>query len=394
MSLSLLLWALTLLWTSAACAPFIVKVEAEKVVAVNAFAAADNGTVCGNVASVELAAGVQYRNGNSLYTQASQAVWKHAGAHKPASEAERPIAKSSFFWRSSVGYIDERAVLHLPIDRVDWMDETVTVEVGLVERPEMVRVLALRPHFDCSTVVDLSGSSGGRGQTGAHGRAGAHGPRLDVALSYVHSKVHGRLALVRVQRADVHDEAAEQVYYLVDPSMAGDGLLIDARGGDGGSGGNGVDGISGAVGRDATKKGQRAGDGGPGGAGGPGGNGGDGGDGGAVTMFYDAGYPGLTSAIVVLAQGGRGGRGGDGGVGGDGGPGGKVFEGSQPSRHGPDGADGADGAAGRQGRPGIIRKRARDVSELFAAELVRGMPIVVEDGLHSPPSAAGPRPRL
>jgi hypothetical protein len=300
-------------------------------------------------------------------------------------------------------------VLQLPRDPLPWFDEPIRVGARVVARRELAGETTLRPRFDCGGTVDLRGAGGARGGEAEHGGPGEPGPEVHVALAYVDTRHSGRLVLVRVQRGREQPE-----FHIVDPRHPEAPFVIDARGGAGGRGGQGVTGVGGSAGVDGSNgtdgvdcadgtSGQAGTDGHPGGPGGPGGNGGPGGRGGRVIVHYDARFPELPARIQVRVEGGEAGDAGPGGTGGRGGRGGRGGKagkggasavtstgssGGAAACNGSDGSNGTDGANGLDGRPGPAgepglpgppgesHEAPADVTELFADEIKRGIPIV------------------
>lgn len=321
-----------------------------------------------------------------------------------------------FEYTTSWGQIDGDGFVRLPDDSIAAIGRTVTVEVRVAERPDLVGQLALEPDLGCGGTlggVGPAGSSGWSGDSGQSGRPGANsdtsdgtagergadggpgsdggpggaGPRVTAALAYVDAPTGQRLVVLRTW---VGGAASTTVF---DP--AGERWAVIAFGGDGGgggSGGRGGSGGSGGNGRYATSSsssgsgsgsgsssgsagtpGTNGGPGGDGGRGGDGGNGGDGGLGGSIELIYDAAFPDLVDRVILDT---RGGRGGAAGWAGDGGSGGSGGSGERRGYDGRSGQGGRTGVGGRDGGPGTRPTSAPgDVRRLFADLAERGLVI-------------------
>lgn len=332
---------------------------------------------------------------------------KQVRSHIPGEHTKGLVRTTEFEWSSNHGAVDPQAVLALPHGSFGWVDQPISVRARVIAKPVLQGENTLRPRFDCGGTLDLRGAEGARGGEAEPGGPGAAGPEVQVALAYVDTRRSGRLVLVRVQRGD---EPVE--HYIIDPRNPRAPFVIDARGGAGGGGGqgimgtSGIDGVAGAAGIDGSEcgdgtPGQPGTPGTAGGPGGPGANGGPGGVGGRVLVQYDARFPELATHVQVRVDGGEAGAagpGGPGGRGGKGGLGGKGGQGSSTSSSGvtpcagvagTDGTAGADGAAGSTGpagqpgtaaAPGERRDAPVEVSQLFAAEISRGIPVVTGAG--------------
>ena len=304
----------------------------------------------------------------------------------------------AFEWSASYGMVDDSGRLRIANDPFAVMERQVEITVRVADRPELTSSATLAPTFDCGAVANVCGDSGrmgraggpgrmgrpgqsgdssrqatngehgGNGQDGGDGGPGGAGPVVEIAVGLVESTAQGRLLVVKVGGR----------YFLADPE-AGQRIMVVASGGAGGSGGSG--GSGGAGGSGGSNNIQDAGDGGHGGDGGDGGrggNGGDGGDGGAITVYYDARFPELKEILALSTAGGSGGMGGFAGSAGGPGPGGSSASGTRGSS-GRTGLAGESGGSGRAGRAGSAPQFvAARVTDLFADEIARGIPIVTE----------------
>jgi hypothetical protein len=373
-----------------ACGPRTVSLEPKKIVSVG-IVAPGGAVLCANDDATPLRAFVRYRDGTTLASRGT-----------PGATPDAWIRPGELQWSTSAGMIDPGERLIPPTDRLTWLGQPITVRVQVTRAPAFVNAVTLAPRYDCGYVA-AAGPPGPDGGTSSHGGPGASGARVAVSLTYLEPQGQRRYVFARV-----HVEGAPDVrYYVIDPAAPGR-FTIDARGGAGGRGGAGATGSSGHSGSDGIDgsngtgcgnggNGGNGGDGGNGEDGGNGGNGGDGGDGGVVSVDYDARFPELVRLIRYdVAAGepgppGAGGNGGSGGSGGDGGDGGKGGRGTaNNSCHGSDGTSGsrgrdgssgrsgADGMIGRPGRPGEVRAQPVEVGMLFAEELARAVPIVVD----------------
>jgi hypothetical protein len=209
-----------------------------------------------------------------------------------------------------LGAVGPRGVLEMPADpRVGWGKAGKLVAAWSADPSVRVeRMVPLR--FDCSVVMDFSGSEGvngpsgqdgmdspSRGGDGTQGEPGGEGGRG--------AEVHVRVTLVAEPRTgaeilqiEAQELGKESRFAAISPE-AGE-LVIQTNGGPGGPGGNGG----------AAGEGGQSGGGGRPGSGGPGGRGGTGG---AVSVFADDSASGKLQVIVVENAGGPGGVGGGGG---------------------------------------------------------------------------------
>ncbi len=320
-----------------------------------------------------------------------------ARSSTPAESQRGMLRATEFAWSTSQGTVTPQAVLALAGDPLAWFDEPIEVKAEVVARPEMVGEAVVQPRFDCGGHVDLRGAPGARGGEAEAGGNGAPGPVVEVALAYVDTKRSGRLVLVRVTR----DGGAPE-HFLIGAQQGLAPFVLDVRGGDGGRGGQGVaglDGLPGIAGVDGPNdracadggRGTDGTDGEPGGPGAPGFDGGDGGNGGRVTLRFDARFPELANLVEVNVLGGaagEAGKGGDGGRGGAAGAAGKAGVvcanegpvGGVAGTQGMDGNPGPAGAPGFEGAPGSVERTPGDVAALFADEVARGLPVVIDGG--------------
>jgi hypothetical protein len=311
-----------------------------------------------------------------------------------------------FEYTTSWGQVDGDGFVRLPDDSIAAIGRTVTVEVRVAERPDLVGQVALTPDFGCGGNLGARGTGGSSGYGGDHGhegRAGAAGsrdhhggdgergggggpgddggpggpgPRVEAALAMVDAPTGQRFAVLRTWA----NGGTSTVVF--DPAGERWGVLaLGGSGGNGGSGGGGGRGGTGGHGwrpssssSDADAQPERGTDGGNGGDGGPGGDGGQGGDGGtggSVELIYDARFPELADRVYLDTRGGGGGSAGWAGRGSSGGSGG---DGERRGRDGRSGHDGRTGTAGRDGGPGARPVATPgDIGTLFADLADRGL---------------------
>lgn len=311
-----------------------------------------------------------------------------------------------FEYTTSWGQIDGDGYVRLPDDSIAAIGRTVTVEVRVPERPDLVGQVALTPNFGCGGNLGALGTGGASGHGGEHGyegRAGAAGsrdrhggdgerggdggpgsdggpggpgPRVEAALAMVVAPTGERFAVLRTfadggQSTVVFDPAGERWGVLALGGSGGSGGS-GGGGGRGGAGGHGWRPSSSSSDADAQpERGTDGGNGGDGGRGGDGGNGGDGGPGGSIELIYDASFPGLADRVYLDT---RGGDGGNGGWAGQGGAGGAAGDGERRGRDGHGGHEGRGGTPGRAGSPGARPvATAGDVSAVFADLAARGL---------------------
>ena len=209
-----------------------------------------------------------------------------------------------------------------------------TEELSVVARHPKAKVadtLFIPVDYISEQILDFSGSSGSSGFCGKNGDEGEDGANVEAYVQLVDINDRHMLRIKAVSRGRTD-------FALID--IEGEGLTINARGGDGGDGG---DGDNGDDGKDENDKRQAS----VGENGGPGGHGGPGGDGGQVVFHTDrASQIFIHKLIKVENDGGDGGEGGDGGDGGDGG----TTKAGDRLKDGADGCNGQDGLDGRQGR--------------------------------------------
>ena len=383
--------ALLVAGACAGCGSGMVRLDAKKVRGLRIDLADRGDTFCPSGLLPEVVAVIDYIDGRVLETRS------------PANPGGK-LRPKELVWSADVGKVEDNGVLDMPLDLLVWYDRVFAVQAQIPGRPDLKAERRITPRFDCRNVADVSGFDGYAGAGGGDGWAGGRGPRVEVALAYVDTKLHGRLVLARVKDRDL----GRWEYYLVDP-RAGQRLVITADGGDGGAGGagagaagsqgksgtRGADGASGGMCQDG-QDGAPGTDGADGADGQPGGRGGDGGDGGTVTVVYPAGFPELVQRVDISVAGGAGGAsgpGGEGGAGGAGGPGGNggsagptsdpnqscTTRAGNPGREGNKGRDGrhgSAGAAGHAGSPGTISTSPGSVQDLFWFERGRGWAIV------------------
>jgi hypothetical protein len=382
------------------------RLDASKATAISVATVANARAFCPGGESIQLAVGVSLADGKRLDT------WSRGESR----DGKLPF--NIFEYTTSWGQVDGDGFVRLPDDSIAAIGRTVTVEVRVSERPDLVGKVTLEPDFGCGGTlggVGAGGRSGWTGDAGHDGRTGAAGndtsdgqngehggdagdgsdggpggpgPRVEAAVAYVDTATGQRLAVLRTWA----DGAVATTVY--DPTGRAWGVLAHGgAGGSGGSGGRGGHGGAGGSGtyktsgsgsgsgsgsdddRDEGKPGTSGGDGGDGGRGGHGGDGGDGGNGGTIELVYDPAFPELLETIVLDNRGGGGGSGGwagDGGYPGTGGSG---------ERRGHDGRAGQSGRAGSPGRDGMSGPRAAvhpgDVRELFKDLADRGLTVVV-----------------
>lgn len=377
----------------AACSsgPRYATLDAKQAAALDLILVGGGTTFCVHGGAPQLKAVVTLSDGKRLET------WSHGQNRDGTIDFENLELSASF------GLVDRAGQVQVGGDPFAVMDRELEIAAAIAGRTEVNDSLTLRPTFDCGAVIDVSaaagpaglsgasgragraggsgdssreatdGESGGDGQDGGDGGRGDDGPAIEVAVGYVESQVHGRLALVRV---GAPSRGGAVRYLLLNP-RAGKRFVISARGGPGGYGGAG--GAGGAGGPGGSNNVQDAGDGGHGGDGGDGGrggNGGDGGDGGQVVVRFDARSPELQGLVAVVTAGGAAGGAGSGGYAGGAGTGGSSASGKRGT-NGRAGVAGQPGVAGRAGRDGPAPEYAADDSKrLFSVELARGLPIV------------------
>jgi len=382
-------WVLALLAVvvaGAGCGSRMVKLDPKKVRSVRVVLADRGESYCPAKLLAEVVAVVEYTDGRVFETWA------------PANRNGK-LRAHDLAWTAEVGVVEDNGVMTMPLDLLGWHDRVFAVRAQVPTRPELRGEQRVKPRFDCAVVAEASGLDGRNDASqGGAGKPGGAGPRVEVALAYVDTKLHGRLVFVRVRDRDL----GRWEYYLVD-RRAGQRLTIAAKGGDGGAGGNGAIGVAGQSGQRGAdgasggmcengRDGQSGTDGQPGSDGRPGGHGGDGGRGATVTVRYPAAFPELLQAIDISVAGGAGGQGGSGGAGGEGGAGGSGGNGgsagptSDPTqacttsagssgpagRKGENGRAGSAGAAGNPGAPGTIEALPSNMREVLAFELGRG----------------------
>jgi hypothetical protein len=301
----------------------------------------------------------------------------------------RVLEMAAFEWSSTWGQINDGR-LTVPRDPFAALGRDVTVEVGVVDRPDLRSSITLTPSYACGTGYYASGAygqSGRSGESGERGRGGGGGGAsqragdgedgqdggrggsgsdggpghlLRAYAGYVDTPTSGRLIAVVVVDGD------QVGRMLFDP--AGPKFVLGSLGGAGGAGGDGGrggdGGSGGAFSADATTEGD-GGNGGDGGAGGDGGDGANGGDGGELELIYDRRFPALAQAFEVTTAGGGAGGGGQGGWGGSGGSGGSTSKGrsGQGGHTGPNGRSGRGGRGGADGPPPVVK--AGDVAKQF-----------------------------
>ncbi len=381
------------------------RLDASKATAIEVATVGDARQFCPGGEAIQLAVAVSTTDGKRLDT------WS------PGEGRDGKLPFTAFEYTTTWGQVDTDGYVRLPDDAIAAIGRLVTVEVRVVERPDLVGQIALEPNFGCGGTLGglgAAGSSGWRGDggqdgrsgdagtdsrdgaPGEHGSDGGHGsgggrggpgPRVEAALAYVDTATGQRLAVLRTWA----DGGISTTVF--DP--AGNQWGVVALGGDGGGGGSGGGGGRGGAGGSGTyktsgsssgsgsgssdpgKPGTAGGSGGDGGRGGDGGNGGDGGDGGTIELIYDPAAPELLERVILDN---RGGRGGGAGWAGDAGYGGSSGAGE---RRGNDGRGGQQGRAGVSGRDGVggprAVVRAGDVRPLFADLAERGLTLATPD---------------
>ncbi len=261
-------------------------------------------------------------------------------------------------WTSSTGRVDNHGRFIAPADPLTAIGKPVQVHVAVRDRPSVADDIWLAPRYDCGTLIDLSadaapsgndgldgepgtttsGRDGGDGSDGRNGDAAEDGPMVDVSLGLI-SSATSPLAIARVTPVLGTPRYA---LFATDHGW----LSIGARGGAGGHGGRGGRGGDGAPGRDggvSARSGRLHLPKPPGRDGNDGrdGHDGAGGRGGTVTVHYDAAHPELLQLVEADTRGGSG---------------------------LPDGSDGPP-----------MRTLPDQASVLFAKELTRGLPIVINE---------------
>ena len=234
----------------------------------------------------------------------------------------------------------------LPQDPRESLNAEYTLEVFLVDRPEMAVTTTVRPRYDCRYVADFSGQPGESGEntalfqrSGWDGDDGGHGGPGGEAAAYVNAMEHNGSTLLQVRVTGTRNGQPLNRCYLLDPD--GGSLTVNVSGGPGGTGGSGNDGEDGDD-ADVNDNGEQ----GWGEDGENGGDGGDGGAGGQGWVVLDPAVEKYADRFHVDARGGApgsGGRPGDGGEGGDGDPAGDWGDDGRWGRDGHAGPDGPDG---------------------------------------------------
>jgi hypothetical protein len=387
---ALALAALLSLASAALRGPQPAKLDVKKVTAVELSLVGGGATFCPNGTPAQMRVVATVAGGKQ------QTTWAQGESR------DGKLEHAAFTWTTDVGAIDGDGILRLPADPFAVVDRTITVGVQVPGKPELGGQLTLAPVFDCGGMAVFSGAAGEPGRVGADGRLGRNGdsghsskqatdgengqsgqdggdagdggpgPALEVALGYVDTERHGRLALIRIAAAG---GGATVHHALFDP--AGLPFSVGALGGAGGPGGPGGQGGQGGFGgSNNIQGGGDGGNGGDGGDGGRGGHGGDGGDGGSILVRVDRSHPELARQVRFDTSGGPGGGGGYPGGAGPGGPGGSSASGAagQGGRFGVAGSSSGEG--GRAGRNGPAVKLVKEpAKQLFADEIARGIRI-------------------
>ena len=244
----------------------------------------------------------------------------------PETGGLAPLNPADLSWNVPFGQFTSDLVYVPPFDLLPVIGGDLTVTVWVTKQPSVHAQLVLRPRFDGSQYLNLSGRNGSLGSFSSPGTEGEPGPLVRVAIGYLDGPTKTRLVLVRVD-----DARGLRARTVVAPG--GPPLQIFLDGGSGGMGGPGIERGYGVYARTT-----------------PSGIGGNGGDGGGAEIEYDEDSPELEKMVVVFNRGGGGGVGG--------------------------------GGAGQPGRQGSIpRTHAAPVRQLFHDELAHGVPVHVHGAL-------------